>query len=145
MICLICKSKKFFACGKPLFLKNFRFCLTNSNPVSVARNVHQQKHLLLCNLKELYQPYKEKFSQQKIGLSQFYELWPKWCITISSSGTHSVCVYCPPKHKINCLSFLQCHQQEHQETWKGFLQKQKQTIKNKNINTRWNRTKLLIV
>ena len=30
--------------------------------VSVERNVHQQKHLSLCNLKELYQSYKEKFS-----------------------------------------------------------------------------------
>ena len=60
--------------------------------VSVARNVHQQKRLLLCNLKELYQSYKEKFSQHKIGLSKFCELRPKWCIPISSSGTHSVCV-----------------------------------------------------
>ena len=59
--------------------------------VSIARNVHQQKCLLLCNLKELYQSYKEKFSQHKIGLSKFCELQPKWCVTISS-GTHSVCV-----------------------------------------------------
>ena len=42
--------------------------------VSITRNVHQQKHLLLCNLKELYQSYKEKFSQHKIGLSKFCEL-----------------------------------------------------------------------
>ena len=69
--------------------------------VSIAKNVHQQKRLLLCNLKELYQSYK-KFSQHKIGLSKFSELRPKWCVTISSSGTHSVCVCCPPKQKINC-------------------------------------------
>ena len=62
------------------------------NYVSVTRNVHQQKHLLLCNLKKLYQSYKEKFSQHKIGLSKFCELRLKWCIPISSSGTHSVCV-----------------------------------------------------
>ena len=60
--------------------------------VSVTRNVHQQKRLLLCNLKELYHSYKEKFSQHKIGLSKFCELWPKWCIPTSSSGTHSLCV-----------------------------------------------------
>ena len=71
--------------------------------VSVAKNVHQQKRLLLCNLKELYQSYKEKFSQHKIGLSKFSELRPKWCVTISSSGTHSVCVCCPPKHKLLML------------------------------------------
>ena len=58
--------------------------------VSIARNVHQQKRLLLCNLKELYHSCKE-FSQHKIGLSKFCELQPKWCVTISS-GTHSVCV-----------------------------------------------------
>ena len=45
--------------------------------VSVARNVHQHKHLLLCNLKELYHSYKEKFSQHRIGLSKFCELQPK--------------------------------------------------------------------
>ena len=60
--------------------------------VSVERNFHQQKHLLLSNLKELYQSYKEKFSQHKIGLSKFCELRPKWCSIIFPSGTHSVCV-----------------------------------------------------
>ena len=60
--------------------------------VSIARNVHQQKCILLCNLKELYQSYKETFSQHKIGLSKFCEPQTKWCVTISSSGTHSVCV-----------------------------------------------------
>ena len=60
--------------------------------VSVERNVHQQKHLLLCNLKELYQSCKKKVSQHKIALSKFCKLRPKWYITIFSSSTHSVCV-----------------------------------------------------
>ena len=61
--------------------------------VSFVRNVHQQKRLLLCNLKELYQLYKlYKFSQRNIGLSEICKLQPKWCVTISLSGTHSVCV-----------------------------------------------------
>ena len=60
--------------------------------VTIARNVHQQKHLLLCNLKESYQSYKE-FSQHKIRPSKFCELRPKWCITISSSGTHLLILY----------------------------------------------------
>ena len=60
--------------------------------VSIARNVHKQKRLLLCNLKELYQAYKEKFPQHKIGLSKFCQLRPKWCVTVTSAGTHSVCV-----------------------------------------------------
>ena len=46
--------------------------------VSVGSNVHKQKRLLLCNLKELYQAYKEKFPDHKIGLSKFCQLRPKW-------------------------------------------------------------------
>ena len=59
--------------------------------VSVTHNVHQQKHLLLCNLKVSYQSNKEKFPEHKIGLSKFCELWSKWCIRISSSCNHFVC------------------------------------------------------
>ena len=60
--------------------------------VSVGRNVHKQKRLILCNLKELYAAYEEKYPQHKIGLSKFCSLRPKWCITVSHSGSHSVCV-----------------------------------------------------
>ena len=45
--------------------------------VSIACNVHKQKRLLLCNLNELYQAYKDKFPQHKIRLSKFCELRPK--------------------------------------------------------------------
>ena len=69
-----------------------RFMPGAKDYVSIARNVHQQKHLLLSNLKELYQSSEEKFSQHKIGLSMFCKFRPKWWVTISSSGTHSVCV-----------------------------------------------------
>ena len=60
--------------------------------MSIARNVHKQKRLLLCNLKELYCAYKEKYPHHKVGLSKFCKLRPKWCVTVSSSGSHSVCV-----------------------------------------------------
>ena len=60
--------------------------------VSIAQNFHQQNCLLLCNLNELYQSYKKKFPQHKIGLSKFYEFWSKWCVTVSSYFTHTVCV-----------------------------------------------------
>ena len=60
--------------------------------VSVGYKVHKQKHLLLSNLKELHVAYKQKFPHQKIGLPKFCELRLKWCVTVSSSGTHSVCV-----------------------------------------------------
>ena len=58
----------------------------------VGKNVHEQKQLLLCNLHELYTAFKEKHPNSKIGLSKFCNLRPKWYVTVSASGTHSVCV-----------------------------------------------------
>ena len=60
--------------------------------VSIGKKVHKQKRLLLYNSKEMYLAYKEKFPDHKVGLSKFCELRPKWCIAVSSAGTHSVCV-----------------------------------------------------
>ena len=60
--------------------------------VSVAKNVHKQRRLLLCNLKELYSAFKERYPDAKVGFSKFCSFRPKWCISVGSSGTHSVCV-----------------------------------------------------
>ena len=60
--------------------------------VSLGKKVHKQKRLLLCNLNELYTAFKNKYPNSKIGLSKFCSLRPKWCVTVSASGTHSVCV-----------------------------------------------------
>ena len=60
--------------------------------VSVKRNVHVQKRLLLCNLKELYASFKQKNPEMNIGFSKFCTLRPKWCVLAGSSGSHSVCV-----------------------------------------------------
>nr|XP_047122569.1 uncharacterized protein LOC124806053 [Hydra vulgaris] len=60
--------------------------------VSIKKNVHMQKRLLLCNLKELFVAFKCKNPEIKIGFSRFCTLRPKWCITVGASGTHSVCV-----------------------------------------------------
>ena len=61
--------------------------------LSVSRNVHKQRRLLLCNLKELYiSAFKEKYPHAKVGFSQFCSLRPKWCVSVGSAGTHSVCV-----------------------------------------------------
>lgn len=60
--------------------------------VSIKKNVHMQKRLLLCNLKELFVAFKTKNPEIKIGFSRFCTLRPKWCITVGASGTHSVCV-----------------------------------------------------
>ena len=55
--------------------------------------VHIQKRLVLSNLRELYQSFKEKYPGEKIGFSKFAQLRSKHCILAGASGTHSVCVY----------------------------------------------------
>ena len=60
--------------------------------VSVGYNVHHQKRLLLCNLKELYAEFQVKHGDCKIGFSKFCSLRPKWCVSVGSSGSHNVCV-----------------------------------------------------
>ena len=51
-----------------------------------------QKRLILCNLKELYQLFKEKYPHEQVGFSKFAELRPRQCVLAGASGTHSVCV-----------------------------------------------------
>ena len=45
--------------------------------------------LLLGNLNKLF---KLKFSNVKNGFSKFFSLFPKCCITVANSGSHTVCV-----------------------------------------------------
>ena len=45
----------------------------------------------VVNLRELCLVFREYTSEQ-IGFSKFCELRPKWCLPVSSSGMHSVCV-----------------------------------------------------
>ncbi len=60
--------------------------------VSISRNMHRQKRLILCNLKELFNEFKAKFPEVKVGFSKFASLRPKWCVLPGAAGTHSVCV-----------------------------------------------------
>ena len=60
--------------------------------VSIAKGDHKQKHLVLCNLREIYAAFKEKYSNVKLGFSKFCIFQPKWCVLAGSSGIHSVCV-----------------------------------------------------
>ena len=57
-----------------------------------GKQVHVQKRLILSNLKEVYQLFKEKFPTDSIGFSKFAELRPKHCILAGASGTYAVCV-----------------------------------------------------
>ena len=51
-----------------------------------------QKRLILGNLKEIYQLFKEDLNNPKIGFSTFASLRPRHCVLAGSSGTHNVCV-----------------------------------------------------
>ena len=39
--------------------------------VSIAKGVHKQKRLILCNIGEMYAAFKEKYANVKIGFSKF--------------------------------------------------------------------------
>ena len=71
--------------------------------VSIGKNVHVSKRLILCNLKELYTAFKDKHPDLKISFSKFASLRPKWCITVGPKGTHSVCM-CTAHQNVKLLS-----------------------------------------
>ena len=57
-----------------------------------GKRIHVQKRLVLSNLREVYQLFKEKFPTMSIGFSKFAELRPKHCCLAGASGTCAVCV-----------------------------------------------------
>ena len=57
-----------------------------------GKREHLQKHLILCNLREAFELFKERNPTIIIGFSKFAELRPKQCVMVGQSGTHSVCV-----------------------------------------------------
>jgi hypothetical protein len=54
--------------------------------------IHEQKLLLLCNLKELYSHFKNSHPGVKAGFLKFASLHPRYCMMAGASGIHSVCV-----------------------------------------------------
>ncbi|XP_074105433.1 uncharacterized protein LOC141531481 [Cotesia typhae] len=53
---------------------------------------HIKKKIILCNLKELYEIFKEQNLENRIGFSSFASLRPLHCVEAGSGGTHTVCV-----------------------------------------------------
>ena len=66
--------------------------MPDKKDLSISRDTHKQKRLLLYNLKELYTAFKSLHPYTRISLSKFCSLCPKWCVTVDSSGSHSICV-----------------------------------------------------
>ena len=65
--------------------------------IKISKTEFRAKRLLLLNFKELYAEYKKTYPNDKIGFTTFFRLKPIQCITVDSSGSHSICVC--PKHQ----------------------------------------------
>jgi hypothetical protein len=57
-----------------------------------AKRIHVQKRLILRNLKEIFNKFKNDFPDVKTGSSKFCQLRPRHVILAGAAGTHSVCV-----------------------------------------------------
>lgn len=57
-----------------------------------GQRVPKQKRLILGNLNEIYQLFKQKYPFEKVSFSKFASLRPPECVLAGSSGTHVVCV-----------------------------------------------------
>ncbi|XP_043278835.1 uncharacterized protein [Venturia canescens] len=57
-----------------------------------GKREHMQKRLILSNLRELYEIFKERYPDHRIGFSKFASLRPQHCVLAGSSGTHTICV-----------------------------------------------------
>ncbi len=94
--------------------ENSRLLPGKKDYVSIGRNQHMQKRLILSNLKELYSSFRKRFQDVKIGFSKFCMLRPKWCITVRASGTHSVCVCTSHQNVTLVLNAIKLDKDYHQ-------------------------------
>lgn len=84
------KERVILVFSDPSF-KHVRMMPGKKDCVSVSKGVYEQKRLLLLNLREIYQSYKEHYPLDKIDFSKFCSLRPKFCKLPGTSRTHSVC------------------------------------------------------
>ena len=94
--------------------ENSRLLPGKKDYVTIGRNQHMQKRLILSNLKELYLFFRNRFQDIKIGFSKFCMLRPKWCITVGASGTHSVCVCTSHQNVTLMLNAIKLDKDYHQ-------------------------------
>lgn len=66
------------------------------NTVSIrgldGNKTYHQKHLILVNLRELYHHFNQKYPEERISVSKFIALRPKWAVTVDSKDTTNACV-----------------------------------------------------
>ncbi|MCG8620797.1 MAG: hypothetical protein MJE68_02195 [Proteobacteria bacterium] len=63
--------------------------------------VHVQKRLVLCNLRELYRMFKDKYPNESIGFSKFAELCPKHCLGWCQWHSLCLCMHISSKREAN--------------------------------------------
>ena len=66
--------------------------------------------IVMCNLREAFALFKQRYPLLKIGFSKFSELRPKYCVFAGVSGTHSDCVR--TTHQNAKLMIMYCRMKE---------------------------------
>ncbi|KAF2900919.1 hypothetical protein ILUMI_05268 [Ignelater luminosus] len=66
--------------------------LSSPNRRKLSSETENLKQLLMCNIDELYQQFKSKYPDTKVGLTKLFTLRPKQCLFAGDSGAHVVCV-----------------------------------------------------
>lgn len=67
------------------------------------QKIHQQKRMLLSNLKSLHEAYMNEYKDTNpVSFSKFAQLKPKHCVFAGSPGTHTVCV-CVYHENVNLM------------------------------------------
>lgn len=85
-----------------------------NDSVSVGNKQHLQKRFILSNLKEMHRSYKKDFPEDKVSLSLFCALRPKYSIIAGPPNTQNVCG-CEKHQNIKlllyaCKSQLSCNE-----------------------------------
>jgi hypothetical protein len=70
-----------------------------------GKRIHVQKRLILGNLKEIFNKFKNDFPDVKTGFSKFCQLRPRYVILAGAAGTHCVCV-CVQHQNVKSWSML---------------------------------------
>ncbi|XP_034246220.1 uncharacterized protein LOC117648108 [Thrips palmi] len=85
-----------------------------------------QKRLILGDLKEIYDLFKTKHPEVKIGFSRFASLRPRHCVLAGAPGTHAVCV-CMVHQNFKlmfmgaCLGSLKLGEEKRFEHYRNFI------------------------
>lgn len=78
-------------------MKDYVSCRNSRN-----QKIHVQKRLILSNLKELFEFFREEYPSIAIGFSSFAALRPEHCVFAGQGGTHTVCV-CPIHQNVKLM------------------------------------------